>query len=284
MEGLLRVRDWDAHYENNRTRSLKRMEWVPIPNKLDGDGYTELMDHPNGAAHLGAWLVIVQVASRGQRRGVLVRDNGQPHTPESLMRISRVPAVTFEEVMPRLLGSIGWLEVIPQVPAVDPQVGAGNPQFPADIERQSRMPLPQSCTPVRQSDYGMEGNGKEGNGTHPCANDAHCNSWEEFQEAYPECKRNVGIERGCRTYIGRIASRTGEHERLMEGLRRHLACDQWQRSLRENGGRFIPSMERFIGDGLYADSPPVFRDDPPVADRVTNAIEQAMQILEGDRS
>ena len=54
-EEVLRVRDWDALYENNRTRGYKRLGWVPIPNRMDGDGYTELVDHENGAAHLGAW-------------------------------------------------------------------------------------------------------------------------------------------------------------------------------------------------------------------------------------
>jgi hypothetical protein len=53
-----RVKDWSKIYENNRTRELKRMDWVPIPNKMDGDGFTELVDHPNGAAHLGAWLAL----------------------------------------------------------------------------------------------------------------------------------------------------------------------------------------------------------------------------------
>jgi hypothetical protein len=50
-EGLLRVRDWDAVYENNRSREYKKLKWVPIPNRMDGDGYTELVDHQNGAAH-----------------------------------------------------------------------------------------------------------------------------------------------------------------------------------------------------------------------------------------
>ncbi len=64
---FLRICDWDTLYENNRTRGYKKLNWVPIPNRMDGDGYTELVDHPNGAAHLGAWIAIVQVASRCER-------------------------------------------------------------------------------------------------------------------------------------------------------------------------------------------------------------------------
>ena len=61
---VLRVKDWNLLFENNRTRGLKHLDWVPMPNKMDSDGYTELVDHPNGAAHLGAWFAIVQIASR----------------------------------------------------------------------------------------------------------------------------------------------------------------------------------------------------------------------------
>jgi len=133
---VLRVKDWNLLFENNRTRGLKHLDWVPIQNNLDGDGYTELVDHPNGAAHLGAWLAIVQIASRCQTRGMLTRDNGRPHTAESLARISRIPVVIFEEALPRLL-RIGWLEIthvtvaIPRVPGAAPQVPAAIAQAPA---------------------------------------------------------------------------------------------------------------------------------------------------------
>lgn len=60
----IEIVDWGKHYENHRTRELKRMEWVPLPNRQDGDGYTTLLDHPNGAAHFGAWCALVQVAAR----------------------------------------------------------------------------------------------------------------------------------------------------------------------------------------------------------------------------
>ncbi len=63
---MLRIRDWSKLYENNRTRELKRLDWVPVPNRLDGDGYTELLDHPDGGLHYAAWIVMVQIASRSR--------------------------------------------------------------------------------------------------------------------------------------------------------------------------------------------------------------------------
>jgi len=124
------IRDWDKHFENNRTRELKRMAWVPMPNRMDGDGYTELLDHPHGAAHFGAWCALVEVASRCDPRGTLLRDCSQegakPHTPASLARITRIPVEIWKEVLPRLV-NIGWITTseIPQEGAVlESQEGA----------------------------------------------------------------------------------------------------------------------------------------------------------------
>jgi len=70
------IKNWDKHFENNRTRDLKQMRWVPFPNSHDGDGYTELVEHKNGPAHLGCWVAIVQVASKCDTRGTLLRGGG----------------------------------------------------------------------------------------------------------------------------------------------------------------------------------------------------------------
>ena len=108
---MYRIRDWNRHFETAESRKLKRMVWVPVPNKTDGEGYTALVDHPNGAAHLGAWYAILEAASKQNPRGSL--PSGIPQTIggicQSLSRISRLPSRIFEEVLPRLV-EIGWLE------------------------------------------------------------------------------------------------------------------------------------------------------------------------------
>ena len=108
---LYRVKDWNAHYETHRTRELKKMDWLPVPTKMDGDGYTELLDHPDGTAHLGAWLALLLIAAKCEIRGTLSRSGGIPHDPASMSRISRVDPALFRAVLPRLV-SIGWIEDI----------------------------------------------------------------------------------------------------------------------------------------------------------------------------
>lgn len=143
MTQTLRIRDWAKHYENNRTRDLRRMSWVPMPNRHDGDGYTELVLHKDGPAHFGVWCALVQVASKCEPRGTLLRDGGAPHNSESIERITRIPQRVIEEAIKRLL-KIRWLESLPPEnnevagwcgeTAGSPHEGAGKPQE-GDIPR-----------------------------------------------------------------------------------------------------------------------------------------------------
>lgn len=107
---LYLITDWDKHFECNRTRDLKNMQWIPLQNKHDGDGYTELLDHENGPLHFAAWVTLAQLASRCKPRGTLVRDRGRPYTFEAIARVTRIPAWVFEEAIPRLL-DMGWVSI-----------------------------------------------------------------------------------------------------------------------------------------------------------------------------
>lgn len=143
---LIRIINWDG-YENNRTRSLKRMDWVPVPNKMDGDGYTELLDHPNGAAHYGAWMALLLIASKCEVRGTLTRNSkGQPHTSDSLSRISRIPLVIFNEVLPRLT-SIGWISMVNEVLTEELSKSSISPHDDAGERLRAQRALPFHSVP-----------------------------------------------------------------------------------------------------------------------------------------
>jgi len=127
MTKALRVVDWNKHFENNRTRELVQMRWVPFQNSFDGDGFISLLeDHEDGLAHFGCWVLIVEVASTCTPRGTLLRSKGKPpHDAESLSRKTRSNSGFFNDAIDRLL-SIGWLEEvelkdIPHEPATIPQ-------------------------------------------------------------------------------------------------------------------------------------------------------------------
>jgi hypothetical protein len=150
MKKCYRIKNWADHFENNRTRTMRVMQWIPVPNKHDGDGYTELVDHENGAAHLGAWLAILQVASKCGQRGTLLRDNGTPHTPRTISRQTRLPESIIEDALARLCSDdIEWLEV------VDYKDDAGTPHKSAP-----------SAHVTDEEEKGMERKGMEGKQQH----------------------------------------------------------------------------------------------------------------------
>lgn len=102
-----RIRDWKKHFEVASSRKLKRLDWVALPVKLDGEGYTYLVDHQNGAAHYGAWVAMMGIAAKQKERGALPEGTGG--LSATLARISRIPLSVFNEVIPRLL-ELEWIE------------------------------------------------------------------------------------------------------------------------------------------------------------------------------
>lgn len=129
---LYRIKYWDEHYENNRTRDMKDMRWVPIPCSLDGDGYTMIMEKKNGAALYGAWIACVIVAARCGTRGTLMRSSGIPHDSVSLSRLTRIAQPIMEEMLKVCTLECKWFEIISlQVDAEIPHEGAEIPHDPA---------------------------------------------------------------------------------------------------------------------------------------------------------
>lgn len=99
-----RIAEWDEHYEDARTRrTLKHMRWVRVSTDFASPGYTDLVDHVDGAAHLGAWRSLQALAAKHNPRGVI------PYDIDTIARVTRLSAKVFQVVIPRLL-TIGWLE------------------------------------------------------------------------------------------------------------------------------------------------------------------------------
>jgi hypothetical protein len=127
---LYRIKSWDTHYENNRTRDIVDLKWIPIPIKLSGDGYTYLVDRADGPAVFGAFIATAELAGTCSPRGTLIRSNGQPHTAESISRITRMPKSLVTKMLEICTSEeVQWLEmIITQEGAAKPQEGAGIPQ------------------------------------------------------------------------------------------------------------------------------------------------------------
>jgi hypothetical protein len=223
-----RVHEWATNFENNRSRELKRLDWVPIPNRMDGDGYTELLDHPAGASHLGAWLALVQVASRCDPRGTLLRDGKRPHDFASLARISRIPLAIFEEAIPRFL-QIGWLEITPNHPATL--------QDGATI---SHDPAPKCDNPAPGC---LEGKGMEWKGTEE-KHSALAAASERMYAKHPK-KRNLVLIPGA---LVSAVSKAPDPNALLGEI--EAAHTLWSVSpdWTKESGRYCPKLDEWISD------------------------------------
>jgi len=117
---VLFIPDWDRNFENNRSRSVERLGWVLIPNRRDGEAYASMMAEPDADRLFACWIWLIQVSSRCRERGLLLKDNGEPHTPVSLAAKTRARAEWFDRAIPFFL-ALGWLAVREQAePGHDP--------------------------------------------------------------------------------------------------------------------------------------------------------------------
>ena len=147
MPIVYRIKDWDLHFENNKSRERDRLTWCAIPNKQDGLEYGRLMERPDGEELYGAFVAVVLVASKQKRPrdGHLTgtgRADGTPYTAADLA----IKTKAKEAVISRMLAvcssaSIEWIEVY-----VD-----GARRAPAE------------CPPSAQGRKGREGKGSKTN-------------------------------------------------------------------------------------------------------------------------
>lgn len=128
---VYRVRNWKKLYETAETRKLKRLAWVPVPNKHDGRGYRRILRLQDGPLVFAAWVLILQVASRCTPRGVLADDDG-PLAPIDLADKTGYPVEYFEKAFKALCSKdIGWMECVNA--AIGYSGGAGeSPATPGD--------------------------------------------------------------------------------------------------------------------------------------------------------
>ncbi len=106
------------------------MSWVPIPNKHDGDGFRSIMSRKDGLQIFGAWVLLLEVASKCEPRGRLVRSNGQPHTAESIARMTGARESDLAKAIAYLSSpDVAWLVRADDCSVEAPAIG------PADQKR-----------------------------------------------------------------------------------------------------------------------------------------------------
>jgi len=142
---LYQIINWDATYENYKSRTCNACGFYCVPNKQSGLGYLRLLAHVNGQgpAMYGAFVAVVLLASkqRKPRSGWLTdtgKRNGSPLTPEDLGLTTGLPSGLIKVMLDACASpSVGWIsarEVDDGIPASVPQ------DTPPDTAEGARYP------------------------------------------------------------------------------------------------------------------------------------------------
>jgi len=161
---IYKVKDWQRHFENNRSRTVEHLRWVCVPNRHDGEGYATVMEQENAAELFAAWVLILQVASKCQERGTLLREDGTPLTARAMAIKTRAPENWFKNAFKFFSIKVKWLDC----QETDTQL-SGNCQ--------------ETDTQVTKKE-GKEGNGMEGKGSR--ASKARPHTREAFDAFFRE--------------------------------------------------------------------------------------------------
>jgi len=101
---------------------VEKLAWVAIPNRHDGENYSALITSKDGAEIFAAWVLIIQVASKCQPRGSLLRGDKTPHDSSSLSLKTRAPKSWFEKCLCYLETKTDWLEIEDIAEGIQPPV------------------------------------------------------------------------------------------------------------------------------------------------------------------
>ena len=241
MTATYRIAKWMERFENNRTRTIKHMRWVPIPNDHDGEGFGTIMEHEDSATIYGVWVILVQLASKSTDRGTLAKSDGTPLNIRSISVRTRLRESDIEKSLPTLI-EIGWLEVI----EVE--------ELTEEVTHPSRTQVPESRTQVTIEGKGIEGNGTEGKGNTLGQTDVRPNAsaysakFEEFWLAYPKKK-----SKGDAWKAWKIAVRSTSDSQIIRSCELYRDSD-------EGRGEFVPHAGKWIRASRWEDDPGAWKD------------------------
>lgn len=111
MTTTLRIKDWKKLFEKADLREGRVVEWkyVPIPIRLNGEGYKRLMRTPKGRDAFGVFIALCELAANMPTRGVLANDRG-PLSVESIHLKTSIPVKAVASAITILTSpEIGWV-------------------------------------------------------------------------------------------------------------------------------------------------------------------------------
>lgn len=151
-EGPIRVRAWSESFLSAKTRGRRGpLRWLQVPVKLTDPDYVAIASSPDGAATLGVWLAVLELAGTLEARdGCLSRSNGDPLMLSEIAAATRLDVETLARGIENLQ-RVGWL------------LGAPISETFGTVRNDSEPcgTVPNDSAKVRKERRGGEGRGEE---------------------------------------------------------------------------------------------------------------------------
>jgi hypothetical protein len=183
MSTAYQIRDWDKHFENNKSRERDHCSFVCVPNKQHGLGFCRVMAEPDGAMIYGIWHLLTGCCSQQikPRHGWLTdtgrapdgQQAGTPLAPQDLALKFRRPVSEVVRALYVLSSaSVGWVVCFCDGKEVPAECPSGAHVVPAEC--------PSGALEGREGREGREEKGENGVEALSRTEFVETPSWEEW--------------------------------------------------------------------------------------------------------
>lgn len=133
---VYRIKNWTRLFEGRSyTKARQTLNWLELPLRLDSDWYLDVVTEDASASCLGAFLALCIVAATCEPRGTLLREDGMPHTPETLANKTRLSVECIKASLRlSLVEAVPWAGEAPAIPHVNGVAKPVKVEPPADSE------------------------------------------------------------------------------------------------------------------------------------------------------
>lgn len=152
---VYRIKNWLHLFEGRSyTKARQTLNWLDLPLRLDTDWYLDIVTEDPSASCLGAFLALCIVAGRCDPRGTLLREDGMPHTAETLANKTRlsIECIKASLELP-LVEAVPWTGDAPVVVHVNGAAKPAKGETDSEVEYEQWSQHWQSITEKRTGEH-----------------------------------------------------------------------------------------------------------------------------------
>jgi uncharacterized phage protein (TIGR02220 family) len=264
MSVVYQIKDWNIHFENDRSRTRDKCQFVCVPNKQHGMGFSYLMAEKDGTMVYGVFHLMLGACSqqRKERAGWLTtngKSDGSPWTASDMATKFRRPVDEISRALEVLSSSnVGWLtahspsghrEVTPESPSGHRPLTVQSPTTDLEDFKTTHRPVTDHSPSSHLEENGREGKEeKEEKGT-PISPEAELLPPDGEEKSTPRYRRSKTLEL-AKPILEYLNEKTGRKYQETEDNLTSIACRLEEISLDTEGVKKMIDRQcsRWLGD------------------------------------